>query len=292
MKMPLNYSADYDAKPAGATKKGYSDVLALVTSSGPWSPAAFAGVDIAALFNAHVTGCYIEPELRSLRGIDDEPTVLALLQDNRRDERGDYDAFSAFAQSRGVRHVSWRSTAMAPAKTMRALGAWHDLIVLERDLAAPSLLIDVLGEALLTCRTACLVLPPHWDKPLSFNHMMIGWNGSIESARATHASLALARLAEQVVVLKDAALSLEDTDDSLPFDPTVYLRSHGVKVADKPFYASPLNSGPALLAAARKQAVDCLVIGAYGHALVRERILGGATRHILQHADMPVLMQH
>ena len=61
----------YEVDPMARPRKGYNDVLALVTSSGPWSPAAFAGVDIAAMFNAHVTGCYIDPSLRSLRGIDD-----------------------------------------------------------------------------------------------------------------------------------------------------------------------------------------------------------------------------
>ncbi|MET3650612.1 universal stress protein [Dyella japonica] len=292
MKMPLSAPVDDETGPATGMRKGYSDILALVTSSGPWSPAAFAGVDIAALSNAHVTGCYIAPSLRSLRGVDGEPTVLALLLDQYRDERDDYDAFAAFAQSRGVRHVAWHSTKLAPAKTMRSLGAWHDLIVLERDMAEPSLLTDVLGEALLTCRTPCLLLPPHWDKPLSFRHMMIAWNGSIESIRATHAALPLARLAEEVVVMKDGALSLEAKDETPPFDPVIYLRSHNAKATEKPFYASPLNAGPALLAAARKHSVDCLIMGAYGHARVRERILGGATRHVLEHADMPVLMQH
>ncbi|HET6553075.1 MAG TPA: universal stress protein [Dyella sp.] len=292
MKMPLSYDERFEPNPVVATHKGYADVLALVTSSGPWSPAAFAGVDIAAMFNAHVTGCYIDPSLRSLAGIDDEPTVMALLMDAGRVERDDYDSFAAFARSRGVRHVSWENTQVAPAKTMRALGAWHDLIVLERDLAEASRMIDVLGEALLTCRAPCLVLPPRWDKPIEFKRMVIGWNGSIESIRAIHAALPLAALAEQVVILKDGALALENEGRQLPFDPVAYLRSHGVRVGEKPLYASPINSGRALLRAAMRQSADCLVMGAYGHARVRERILGGATRHILQNAEIPILLQH
>jgi len=291
MKTTLAHDATHDVKPVAASTRGYSDILALVTSSGPWSPAAFAGVDIAALFGAHITGCYVDPSLRSLRGVD-EPTVLSLLLDARGEERGEYEAFAAFARSRGVTHVAWRSTDVPPAKTMRALGAWHDLIVLERDLSEPHVLVDVLGEALLTCRTPCLVLPPRWDKPLRFDRMMIGWNGSIESVRATHAALPLASLAKDVAVLKDGALDLEQEEAPPSFEPMAYLRSHGVNVTEKPLYASPLNSGPALLAMAKRHATDCLVMGAYGHARVRERILGGATRYILEHADMPVLMQH
>ena len=37
---------------------------------------------------------------------------------------------------------------------------------------------------------------------------------------------------------------------------------------------------------------DLLVIGAYGHSRVRELLLGGATRSILQSMTLPVLMSH
>jgi len=34
------------------------------------------------------------------------------------------------------------------------------------------------------------------------------------------------------------------------------------------------------------------VMGAYGHSRIRESILGGATRHMLQTAEVPILMAH
>lgn len=291
MEVSLSQDGLYDPTMLITTKKGYADVLALVTSTGPWSPAALASLDIAAKFNAHVTGCYVDPSLRSLAGIDSEPTVMALLVDEQRVARGDYEAFRALALSRGVRHVSWQSTQVAPAKTMRALGAWHDLIVLERDLAEESRLIDVLGEALMTCRAPCLVLPPYWDKPIGMKRLAIGWDGSIESIRATHAALPLVLLADHIVILRDSALaSGEGRQPS--FDPVMYLRSHGANVSEKLLHATPKSSGASLLSEAKKLSADCLVMGAYGHARVRERVLGGATRHVLQHAEIPLLMQH
>lgn len=291
MKVAPGYDTVGERAPA-AERKGYSDVLALVTSSGPWSPAAFAGVDIAAMFDAHVTGCYVDPSLRSLRGIDDEPTVIALLMDEPRGGDDGREVFAAFAHSRGVRHVSWMSTRVAPAKTMRALGAWHDLIVIERDLPEEPMMVDVLGEALLTCRAPCLVLPPQYDNPFEIKKLVVAWNGSIEAIRATHAALPLARLAEHVLVLRDGAMAMEDDDRLPPFDPVLYLRLHGVNVSEQPIHASPLNAGPAILSTALQFSADCLVMGAYGHPRVRERILGGATRHLLQHADLPLFMQH
>ncbi|HRK96289.1 MAG TPA: universal stress protein, partial [Rhodospirillales bacterium] len=37
---------------------------------------------------------------------------------------------------------------------------------------------------------------------------------------------------------------------------------------------------------------DLLVMGAYGRSRVRELVLGGATRHVLQHLPIPALMSH
>jgi nucleotide-binding universal stress UspA family protein len=47
-----------------------------------------------------------------------------------------------------------------------------------------------------------------------------------------------------------------------------------------------------LLSRAADLGSDLLVIGAYGHSRVRELLLGGATRSILQSMTVPVLMSH
>jgi nucleotide-binding universal stress UspA family protein len=252
-----------------------------------------AAVDIAAAFGSNLTGCYIAPSLRSLRGVDDEPTVMALLMDVPRDLADDHVAFARFATTRGVDRVSWMATRVAPAKTLWALGAWHDLVVIERDIAMDSVLSDVLGETLLTCRTACLVLPPRWDGPVHFKHLVIGWNGSVEAARAIHASLPIAMKAECVTVLTDRSLvdSLE-SEYALHFDPIKYLSAHSVIVRERSVGAKPRESGQLLLGEANRLSADLLVMGAYGRTRVRERMLGGATRHVLENAQIPVLMQH
>jgi nucleotide-binding universal stress UspA family protein len=278
---------------ADVMRKGYRDVLALVTSTGPWSPAAWAAADVAATFVANLTGCYMDPSLRSLRGVDDEPTIMALLMDTPRKYVEDQEAFREFARARGVSEASWMAAREAPAKTLRKLGAWHDLVVVERDIAIESARLDVLSEVLLTCRAACLVLPPRWDGTARFKHVVAGWNGSIESARAIHAALPIAMSADGVTVLTDqSVLERDEAEQDPDFDPLHYLRAHGVVVKEERVRAGPMESGRMLLSKVRQLSADCLVMGAYGHARVRERILGGATRHVLENAQLPLLMQH
>ena len=77
--------------PAGAPV----DLLALVTSTQPWSPAANVAMTLAASFGARVTGCFVGPSLRTLRGGEAEPSVVALLLDNTYTFNQDGDEFIA-----------------------------------------------------------------------------------------------------------------------------------------------------------------------------------------------------
>jgi nucleotide-binding universal stress UspA family protein len=49
-------------------------------------------------------------------------------------------------------------------------------------------------------------------------------------------------------------------------------------------------AGAGLLAAANEFGCDLLVMGAYSHSRLRQSILGGVTRHVLEHASIPLLM--
>lgn len=47
-----------------------------------------------------------------------------------------------------------------------------------------------------------------------------------------------------------------------------------------------------LLEAADAAGADMLVVGAYGHRRFNEWLLGGMTRHVLEHARIPLFMRH
>jgi len=51
-------------------------------------------------------------------------------------------------------------------------------------------------------------------------------------------------------------------------------------------------AGDVLLSRAADFESDLIVMGAYGHSRVREWVLGGVTRHLLNHMTVPTLMSH
>ena len=70
------------------------------------------------------------------------------------------------------------------------------------------------------------------------------------------------------------------------------LARHGVKCVAATSLASGLNVSDTLLSGLADDSSDLLVMGAYGHTRFREFVFGGATRDILEHMTVPVLMSH
>jgi nucleotide-binding universal stress UspA family protein len=113
------------------------------------------------------------------------------------------------------------------------------------------------------------------------------WNGSAESAAAIAAALPWLHRANAVRVLYADEYQRRgpDVDGILR-----YLRWHEITAEKALFKPATKDVGAALLGAARDFGADLLCMGAYSHSRLRQLILGGVTRHVLENADMPVLM--
>ncbi|GLQ89055.1 universal stress protein [Dyella flagellata] len=275
------------------TPSSFHDVLALGTSVAPWSPALLTAIDFAALWHSNVTGCYVPGCLREQRALEDDPSVLSLLADIGQEWIDDTETFQTYAKEHGARHVAWMVTRTAIAPTLRKLGAWHDLAIVERDMVDETRIFDILGEAMLCSRIPCLVLPPHWDRTPSFQRIVVAWNGSFESTRALHSALPLLQLAREVILINGHVREPHPRELSVVEpDPMIYLMHHGVATKVCYLNVSADEAGKALLDRAKHEGADLLVMGGYGHSRIRERVLGGATRHVMAHAGIPVFMQH
>ncbi len=280
----------HEANPSASQ---FHDILALVTSTGPWSSALLTAVDLATQWNANVTGCHVPDSLRELRANECDPAAMSLLDDMEYVHPDESVAFRAFARELGVHHISWVVTHTAIAPTLRTLGAWHDLAVIERDMVDAAHVSDILGEGMLSSRIPCLVLPPEWDDTVSFDRIVIGWNGSFEATRALHSALPLIQLAKEVILVNgEVRTPYDDPVGVMEPDPIAYLMHHGIAAKLHCTSAPADEAGKNLLQKAHEVRANLLVMGAYGHSRIRERVFGGATRHVMANADLPVFLQH
>ena len=70
-----------------------------------------------------------------------------------------------------------------------------------------------------------------------------------------------------------------------------YLALHGVARGHRDVpVRSTARSAPACWRRRASSAATCCAMGAYSHSRLRQLILGGVTRHVLENADLPVMM--
>jgi nucleotide-binding universal stress UspA family protein len=120
------------------------------------------------------------------------------------------------------------------------------------------------------------------------NRIMIAWNGSTQAALAVTAALPLLHLAGQVDVVQAGDIEKSVSANELG----LYLGLHGIKAQNHAIDVGIQDVGATLIAAAERFQSDLIVMGAYGHSRLRERILGGATRGLLKNSPWPIFMMH
>jgi nucleotide-binding universal stress UspA family protein len=71
-----------------------------------------------------------------------------------------------------------------------------------------------------------------------------------------------------------------------------HLQRHGIPARAEETLQGDLRISDVLLSRAADLAVDLLVAGAYHHSQLREALVGGVSRELLDHMTVPVLMSH
>jgi nucleotide-binding universal stress UspA family protein len=169
-------------------------------------------------------------------------------------------------------------------------GRTFDVIVMSRpDADTGALYNRAIESGLFESGRPVLLSPPIAPKQIGAN-IMIHWNGSTEQARANALALPLLRLAGRVTVL--TVIGGQGVPGPSADQVRKQLRYNGIAAEPMSIELEGRSTGEAVLAAAKAQGCDLLVKGAFTRHRLRQMIFGGATSHIMQHADLPVLMTH
>ena len=124
--------------------------------------------------------------------------------------------------------------------------------------------------------------------------MLVAWNASRESARAAFDALPILRAAKAVMIahVEEGGRKADGASRLAGTDLAKALGRHGVRCKVLPAITPGSSIGSDLVHAAQRHDADLMVMGCYGHSRLRELLLGGASRHMLQHLSLPVLMSH
>ena len=286
----------------------YKTVLLHIDDSAGRAARIEAAASIAQACGGHLTGVALTGVSRLLYqnqpDLDADPNLSLHLNFLRDRATRALDGFEAQVRAAGVASFEQRVLDDEAAGGISLLARYADLVVISQYNAkdkSPSVMRDFPAYVLLHSGRPVLIVPyaaplPLLAPPAAARNVLISWNASKEASRAVSAALPLLQRAGQVhVAIFDAQVHAAEHGEQPGAELTHYLARHGVEARLHLLDGGGVRRGDigeALLSQAADLSADLLVMGAYGHSRLRETILGGVTRTILQSMTIPVLMAH
>ena len=139
-----------------------------------------------------------------------------------------------------------------------------------------------------------LIVVPYIEKDgLKLDHVVCCWDGSRAAARAINDALPLlvkATTVDLLIVLNEKTRNKKN--EIRGAEMAKHLARHDVKVVIETVPAADIDVTNAILSYVADNAGTLIVMGGYGHARLREVILGGVTRDMLKSMTVPVFMSH
>jgi nucleotide-binding universal stress UspA family protein len=154
--------------------------------------------------------------------------------------------------------------------------------------------VSALEASLFGTGVPILVIPPtskaNYAAP--FERVVIAWNESNEAFAAIRKAVPILAAADRVdVVLVDPpSHSPERSDPGGAI--CLLLARHGVRAEVSILSRTLPRVSEVIARFAQDRSADLIVMGAYGHSRMREAILGGATRDMLEGAELPLFIAH
>lgn len=170
----------------------------------------------------------------------------------------------------------------------------QDLVVLPRPYCEGREIESVMTveAALFRTRVPLLIVPDGHSGPIAPKRVVVGWNESHEALAAIRGAMPILQAADRV----DLAVIDPPRHGATRSDPggalAEVLARNGVRCDVSVLARTMPRISDVLIRHIEDRNADMLVMGAYGHTRLREAILGGATRHMLELSEVPVLMAH
>ncbi len=281
-------------------------LLLPLTGTAAGEAALATALIVARLWNAHVTALHVRVDSRDVAPLAGEGLSGAMIEEMMSaTEKESSDRaqavramFDRFVEQHHVsvsepRYDTGHATASFAAVTGREedlvaqLARLSDLTIVPHPESGDDVSSSDALHAVLFDSGRPVLISPQTAPTSVGSRVCIAWNGTAESASAVQAALPWMLRAEAVRIL--TALGYQRRGPEAQ-DLADYLALHGVKAEVATFQPVDKTVGGGLLKAAADFGCDLLCMGAYSHSRLRQLILGGVTRVVLERSNLPVLM--
>lgn len=189
----------------------------------------------------------------------------------------------------GSPSASWYDVTGIEAQEVARIGGAYDLVVIDLALArSRDDSRETLEEVLFSTGRPVLLAPSAQPKNIG-DTILLGWNRTAQSARAVLSAMPFLERAKRVIVCMVATGAKQGPS---PQDVARTLAWHDIQTEVKEITPDGRGVGRILLDEAKAADADLLAMGAYSHSRWREKILGGVTKYVIEHAELPVYLAH
>ncbi|MDH3673805.1 MAG: universal stress protein [Gammaproteobacteria bacterium] len=270
----------------------FKEIIVHVDDSNNCAARIAMASDLAVIHDARLIGVYYRHGLRfpTSREIENGTGLLEAQQNLSNElEAAAQSAFSSSVENKRIAS-EWRACDLSDNSALIMHARYVDLVVIEggfRPKTGTDKIFSADGVVIEAGRPV-LLLPPQGRQTRIGRHILVAWNASREAARALNDALPLLKRADSVRVI-----SLE-TGHIKPdmVGVLTHLSRHRVKAITQSVRDNDGEPGEVLLGQARNHDIDLIVMGAYGHARLREISFGGTTAYMLKHSTIPMFMSH
>ncbi|HKR20577.1 MAG TPA: universal stress protein [Stellaceae bacterium] len=184
--------------------------------------------------------------------------------------------------------AEWREETGRQNAIVGALGRVYDLIVVEQPDKAASFAEATLEDALFESGRPVLMAPKTPPATVG-ERVLVAWNGSTETARTIAAAMPFLKRAARVEVVSVASAFVPGPSGE---ELVRNFKTHGITAVSRHIAVGNKPAGEIFLDEAQTMQADLLIKGAYTQSRLRQMIFGGATRHVILNANIPVLLAH
>ena len=279
---------------------GYKTILLHLDDGARREERLSLAFEAAEKFDAHLVALYV-PGLPSIPPDALAQAGPAAVEVECRRRAAELQSAEAVFRAASSRHravkCEWRTANADPAGALCLSARYADIVIAgqpePKGEVAGRLPPGFAGDLVLSAGRPVLFVPYAGRFVSVGKRVLVAWNAGREAARALRDALPLLKSATQVdVIAFDPGLGASQHGDVPGADIGLFLARHGVKVTVSQQEGTSMEVGAQILSRAADLSADLIVMGAYGHSRVREQILGGATRTLLESMTVPVLMSH
>jgi nucleotide-binding universal stress UspA family protein len=278
----------------------YKDILVCLDPSEAGKRRAAFAVEFARVHQAHITGFTLTPTGAILYFAPETPPILLppdFLENARAASQSAHAHFEEEARRAGVSYEQRPLEGLPPVlPELFTTSTRHaDLSILPQppdgSLAlAQEMLVE---RALYASGRPTLVVPASDSSLAQPDVVLAAWDGSQEATRAFNDAIPILQKAKRVVVMVAKPDRMAHSYGEEPgADIALHLTRHGIQTEVRRAAEDGVSAGALILTQAKEVGAGLIVMGAYHHSRLREFILGGPTRTVLEHTTVPVFMAH